>query len=379
MSLQIRELARITDIAADQWNSLRGSDCPFLRHEFLAALEESGCVGSGTGWQPAHLTLFEAGRLLAAAPVYRKSHSWGEFVFDFAWAQAHERSGLPYYPKLLLAVPFSPVNATRLLTAPDQPAAPLMAQLVAALQAQCDAQGMSSAHALFLTAAEQSAFVAAGWLAREDVQFHWHNRGYANFDDYLAGMRAEKRKQLRRERRRVAESGIRFRTVHGGDITPAELRFAFEAHRRTFQLHGHEPYLTLEFFARIADVLGDAFMVKLAMADDTPVAAAIYLVGGDTLYGRYWGAAADLHSLHFETCYYQGIDYCIGRGLARFEPGTQGEHKLVRGFEPATTHSAHYIADPRFRTAIAGFLDQERAAVDRYARMAGAHTPFHRT
>src|SRR5690606_11939698 len=192
-----------------------------------------------------------------------------------------------------------------------------------------------------------------GWLSRGDVQFHWHNRGYACFEDYLAGMRSEKRKQLRRERRRVAESGIRYLTLHGRDITPGQLRFAFEMHRRTFHQHGHDPYLTLEFFERIARELGDAFMVKLAMLGEAPVAAAIFLIGGDTLFGRYWGAAGELHSLHFETCYYQGIDYCIERGLARFEPGTQGEHKLVRGFEPAATHSAHYIADPRFRAAIA--------------------------
>ena len=204
------------------------------------------------------------------------------------------------------------------------------------------------------------------------------NLGFASFEDYLAGMRSEKRKQLRRERRRISEGGIHFRTLHGSDITPQELRFAFQMHQRTFLLHGHEPYLNLEFFERIAHTLGEAFMVKLAMREGTPVAAAIFLADADTLYGRYWGAQDELHSLHFETCYYQGIEYCIERGLARFEPGTQGEHKLVRGFEPTLTRSAHYITDPRFRQAIAAFLEEERAAVSRYARVAGAHTPFHR-
>jgi predicted N-acyltransferase len=377
-SVRLKELTQITDIPAQQWNALRGARCPFLRHAFLAALEETGCVGRDTGWQPAHLAWFEGEQLLAAMPVYRKAHSWGEFVFDFAWAQAYERNGLAYYPKLLVAVPYSPVNAARLLVAPGEDAEAMRARMIEALESSCRAGNLSSAHALFLGEEEQQAFARAGWLTRRDVQFHWRNRGYGSFDDYLAGMRSEKRKQLKRERRRVAESGVRYRTVHGHDITPDELRFAFEVHRRTFHLHGHEPYLTLPFFERIARELGAAFMVKLAFIGNSPVAAAIFMVGEDTLYGRYWGATGELHSLHFETCYYQGIDYCIAHGLDRFEPGTQGEHKLVRGFEPTFTHSAHYIADPRFRSAIANFLEQERVALDRYAGSAGEHTPFHR-
>ena len=376
--MQIREFTRIADLAAADWNSLTGADCPFLRHEFLDALESTGCVGAAAGWLPAHLALFDRERLVAAAPLYRKTHSWGEFVFDFSWAQAHERHGLPYYPKLLLAVPFSPVNAARLLTAADLPAAPLRRRLCAAIEERCRQEGLSSAHALFLTADEHAAFLDAGWLARGDVQFHWQNRGYGSFDDYLAGMRSDKRKQLRRERRRISEAGIQFRTLHGTDITPQELHFAFQVHQRTFHLHGHEPYLNLACFERIARALREAFVVKLAVRDGSPVAAAIFMAGADTLYGRYWGALDELHSLHFETCYYQGIEYCIERGLTRFEPGTQGEHKLVRGFEPTLTRSAHFIADPRFRQAIAAFLEEERAAVSRYARVAGAHTPFRR-
>lgn len=376
--MEIRNLERIDAVAATDWNALRGADSPFLRHEFLQALEDTQCVGADTGWTPAHLALFEGGRLVAAAPLYRKSHSWGEFVFDFGWAQAHERHGLGYYPKLLLAVPFSPVNATRLLTASHLPAQPLRQALIAALQAQCAREALSSAHALFIAPEEHADFTAAGWLARSDVQFHWHNRGYGSFEDYLATMRSEKRKQLKRERRRIVESGITYQTVHGSRITASQLRFAHAVHERTFQLHGHPPYLNLAFFERIAQTLGDALMVKIAMLQDTAVAAAIFFVGGDTLYGRYWGASGDFHSLHFETCYHQGVDYCIAQGLARFEPGTQGEHKLVRGFEPSFTHSAHYIADVRFRDAIANYLGQERGAVDAYARSAGAHTPFHR-
>jgi predicted N-acyltransferase len=376
--LQLRELTSIDDVAATDWNRLRGTDCPFLRHEFLAALEHNGCATHATGWTPAHLTLFDQQRLVAAAPVYRKAHSWGEFVFDFGWAQAHQRHGLSYYPKLLVAVPFSPVNSPRLLTAPELPAAELRRQLIGALHERCTGAGLSSAHALFIAEEERAEFAAAGWLLRSDVQFHWRNRGYQGFEDYLAGMRSDKRKQLRRERRRVAEEGIHYLTLHGSDITPAQLRFAFEVHQRTFHAHGHPPYLNLAFFEEIAAGLGDALMVKLAMRGDAPVAAAIFLASGDALYGRYWGAVADFHSLHFESCYHQGIDYCIERGLARFEPGTQGEHKLARGFEPTPTFSAHYIADERFRDAIAGFLEREQEAVAQYADSAAAHTPFHR-
>jgi predicted N-acyltransferase len=377
--VEIREQSGIDAIPAAAWNRLRGAQCPFLRHEFLAALEHCGCVGRGTGWTPAHLTLFDGGSLVAAAPVYRKAHSWGEFVFDFGWAQAYERHGLSYYPKLLLAVPFSPVNAPRLLTSPDLPAAPLRQQLVQALMERCGPGDNSSAHALFIAEEERADFAAAGWLERSDVQFHWRNRGYASFEDYLATMRSEKRKQLRRERRRVAEDGIRYLTLHGHGISPAQLRFAFEMHRSTFHRHGHPPYLNLAFFEEIAAALGDALMVKLAMSGDTPVAAAIFLASTDTLFGRYWGAAGDFHSLHFETCYHQGIDYCIERGLSRFEPGTQGEHKLARGFEPTPTWSAHFIADARFRDAISSFLEREQEAVAQYADSAAGHTPFHRS
>ena len=377
--IEARELRSIDELRARDWNALSGSSCPFLRHEFLAALEHSGCVGGRTGWTPAHLALFDDERLVAAAPVYRKAHSWGEFVFDFGWAQAYERHGLSYYPKLLLAVPFSPVNAARLLIATDRDPGLLRAALIAAMAQRCGAEHLSSAHALFVDAAEHAAFASAGWLTRSDVQFHWYNRGFATFEDYLATFRADKRKQMKRERRRIAEQGIHILTRHGSDISAAELRFAFAMHERNFHLHGHEPYLNFACFQEMALTLGDAFMVKLACQDDAHVAAAVFLASADTLYGRYWGATGDFHSLHFETCYHQGIEYCIERGIARFEPGTQGEHKIVRGFEPTPTHSAHYIADPRFREAIAEFLQREKGAMDEYAAAAAAHVPFHRT
>lgn len=376
--MELRELAAIDEIAAGDWNQLAGTECPFLRHEFLAALEHSGCVGGDTGWTPAHLALFEGAELVAAAPTYRKAHSWGEFVFDFSWAQAYQRHGLPYYPKLLLAVPFSPINAPRLLTARDRPAPPLRERLLKEAVARCALEGFSSAHALFISAEESAACAAHDWLTRTDVQFHWHNRGYASFEDYLATFRADKRKQMKRERRRVAEEGIHFRTRHGGDISSAELRFAYDMHARNFHLHGHEPYLNFACFEELAARLPQALMVKLACHGEVPVAAAVFIVSSDTLYGRYWGASGDFHSLHFEACYHQGIEYCIEHGLARFEPGTQGEHKIVRGFEPTTCHSAHYIAHPRFREAIADFLEREKAAVADYSDAAAAHVPFRR-
>jgi predicted N-acyltransferase len=376
--MQVLELERIDDIQAAHWNALSGTDCPFLRHEFLAALEHSGCVGGNTGWTPAHVALIEDGRLVAAAPVYRKAHSWGEFVFDFGWAQAHERHGFPYYPKLLMAVPFSPVNSARMLLAPDRPADPMRKALITALMSRCTGEQLSSAHALFVSTEEAAALKAQGWLLRGDVQFHWHNRGYASFDAYLATFRSEKRKQIRRERRRASEAGVRFLTLHGSDITPAQLSFAFDVHKRNFHLHGHEPYLNLAFFQEIARTLGGALMIKLAVRADEPVAAAVFMVSRAALYGRYWGSIGDFHSLHFETCYHQGIEYCIQHDIGRFEPGTQGEHKIVRGFEPSATHSAHFIADPRFRRAIAEFVEREREAIEDYSTAAAAHVPFHR-
>ncbi|MEO6185863.1 MAG: GNAT family N-acetyltransferase [Steroidobacteraceae bacterium] len=376
--IEARELSSIDAVPAAQWNALTGTDCPFLRHEFLAALEHNGCVGAGTGWTPAHLALFDGHRLIAAAPVYRKTHSWGEFVFDFSWAQAYDRNGMSYYPKLLCAVPFSPVNSARLLLDPAMPQAALLDAVIETLEARCAAQGLSSAHALFIGDAERAAFAGQDWLLRSDVQFHWHNAGYGDFEAYLGTFRSEKRKQIRRERRRCEEAGVQFLTVHGTEITPAQLQFAYAAHARTFHLHGHEPYLNLACFTEIARTLGDALMVKLALQGGQPVAAAVFMKSDDVLYGRYWGATGDFHSLHFEACYHQGIDYCIEHGLSRFEPGTQGEHKVVRGFVPSQTWSAHYIADGRFRHAIADFLVREQSAVEAYAGEIAAHSPFRR-
>jgi predicted N-acyltransferase len=367
----------IDQLDAREWNALGGGH-PFARHEFLAAIEHSGCVGSGTGWQPRYLALRDTQGLAGAAAAFVKTHSYGEFVFDFAWAQAYERLGRPYYPKLTLATPFTPATGPRLLVRPGLDAAQIGARLLGALERDSEARGLSGVHALFLDEPARSACAQQGWLLRRDCQFHWTNRGWASFEHYLESFTAEKRKKARRERRRVQESGVRFETRFGGELDAPLLQRIYALHRDTFLRHGHEPYLTREFFIEVARTLPEALMVKLAMHGGELVAVAIFFWWQEALYGRYWGAAADYHSLHFEACYHQGIEFCIERGIARFEPGTQGEHKVSRGFEPSLTWSAHFIADRQFRAAIGEYLTREGAAVESYALEVQEHVPYRR-
>lgn len=376
--MEIRLLRSIAEIEPRQWNALDLQGNPFVRHEFLHALEEERCVHAHTGWTPAHLTLSEQGVLRGAMPLYLKTHSWGEFVFDWAWADAYQRAGLEYYPKLVCTVPFTPAFGPRLLTAPGHDTAQLKTQLAAALVELQRGEALSSAHVLFQDDDDATALAEQGFLLRHSCQFHWYNAGYASFDDFVAALRADKRKKLLRERRRVQEQGIRFETLHGGDIDRAlwDTLFGFSA--TTFERHGHEHYLTAAFFHRVSQSLPDHVMVKMAVAGGTPVAAAIFFRGRDALYGRYWGSSEAYHSLHFETCYHQGIEYCIANNLARFEPGTQGEHKIPRGFAPTLVSSAHYIAEPRFRRAVAEHVRLETAAVKQYAEEMRQHLPFRR-
>lgn len=373
-----RIVTSIDSIPAAQWNALALADNPFVRHEFLLALERTGCVGAATGWTPNHLLLEDDDRqLLGAIPLYRKSHSWGEFVFDWSWARAYDQAGLSYYPKLVSMPPFTPATGPRLLIAPD--AAPqLRAQLVKELLDYTRSERLPSAHLLFLTDEDRAALDGQEFMWRKDCQFHWRNRGFRTFEDFIATFRADKRKKALRERRRVLEGGVTFRTLSGGDMDAKlwEIVFGFSA--GTFESHGHEHYLNLEFFRAISTVMPQAVVVKLAQYQGHPIATAIFFRGGDVLYGRYWGAAANYHSLHFETCYYQGIEYCIEQGLQQFEPGTQGEHKVARGFEPTSTWSAHWIADPRFRRAIDHYLNEERAGIDQYILQVEQHMPFRR-
>lgn len=374
-----RVLDAIDGVPPAQWNALVPAGNPFVRHEFLSTLESTGCACEETGWLPQHLLLADAaGRLIGAVPLYLKSHSWGEFVFDWSWARAYMQAGLEYYPKLVSMTPFTPATGPRLLVAPDADAHAVRKQLIAALLSHARQQSCSSTHVLFATEAERDALTAEGFICRKDCQFHWHNRGYSSFEDFLAGFRSEKRKKAQRERRRIRESGIQYRTLHGGDMDARLWDTVFEFSARTFAQHGHEHYLSADFFKVISRQLPESVMVKLAVLDDEPIAAAIFFRSSDTLYGRYWGAAGNFDSLHFETCYYQGIDYCIEHGIRHFEPGTQGEHKVARGFEPATTWSAHWIADSRFRRALDDYLAQERGAVDEYAASVEQHVPFRR-
>ena len=371
-----RAHSSIDEIDPQQWNALGGMRIPFLRHEFLAALEHARCVGGRTGWQPRYITLYDEHGLAAAVPSYIKSHSYGEFVFDFAWAQAYAHFGRRYYPKLTIAIPFTPATGPRLLVRPDLDREAMAARLLREIEEFARDEGLSSAHALFLDEPGREACARAGWLLRRDCQFHWTNHGYVSFEHYLESFTAEKRKKARRERRRVAEAGITFETRMGAALDEALLDRVYAFHRNTFLRHGHEPYLTRAFFSEVARTLGDALMVKVAMRAGEPVAAAVFFWCAEALYGRYLGAAEDYHSLHFETCYHQGIEFCIERGIPRFEPGTQGEHKVSRGFEPVLTWSGHYIANARFRAALEEYLVREGIAVDAYAQEVQAHVPY---
>jgi len=363
-----------TDSAA--WDALDAGGSPFLRHAFLAELEATHCVGGATGWQPAPIVLYDEHGLAAAAPAFLKAHSFGEFVFDFSWAQAYAQHGLAYYPKLVLGVPFTPASGARLLVRPGLDATRMRAALIAAIRDYAEAHALSSIHALFVDEADRAALAGDGWLARHDVQFHWHNQQYRDFDHYLDGFTADKRKKAKRERRRVADEGICFETLLGGALDRKTIDEIYDLHRDTFLRHGHEPYLTRAFFRKLPKALGDSFMVKRARCGNETLAAAVFFWSPEALYGRYWGAVEQHHSLHFETCYHQGIEFCIERGIARFEPGTQGEHKVSRGFVPANTWSMHWIVDARFRDAIGDYLRREGAHVDRYAQEIATHVPY---
>lgn len=370
----IQTLERIGELLAAQWDALLADGQPFLRHAFLASLEDSGSVGARTGWQPAHRLLRAAdGRLRAAMPAYVKSHSRGEYVFDWAWADACQRAGIAYYPKLLAAVPFSPVSGTRLL-ARDAPAA---GELLDAVSAQLPGLRLSGLHVNFTDAFADGVLAGReGWLERLGCQFHWFNRGYRDFQDFLDALSSRKRKQLRREREQVKAQGLDFDWREGGQLTEAEWDFVYACYANTYAVRGQHPYLTRAFFSLLAARMPEAIRVVLARQGSRPVAMAFFLVDGDCLYGRYWGCLAEFDRLHFEACLYQGLDMAIGERLSRFDAGAQGEHKLVRGFEPVLTRSWHYLCHPGLRAAVAGFLHEECAAVRRYAEQACEALPY---
>ncbi|WP_313255395.1 GNAT family N-acetyltransferase [Stenotrophomonas acidaminiphila] len=370
-SLQLRVLPSLAEVGAAQWDALHDRRNPFVSHAFLAGLEQHGCLRPEWGWQPCHMTLWRGDELAAAVPGYLKHNSHGEFVFDHAWADAYARHGLAYFPKWLGAVPYSPVTGPRLLArdAADR------RLLLEAIAAHARAQGLSSAHVNFHAAAEDAAF-DADWLRRADVQFQWQRRpGWQDFDGFLASMDHKHRKNIRQERARVARSGIGFRVVHGDEASAADLDAMHGFYLQTFAGYGNAPALTLPFLRHLATAMPRHLVIFLAEQDGEPIAGALCLRGGDTLYGRYWGGAA-LPGLHFETCYYQGIDYCLREGLQRFEPGAQGEHKLARGFLPTLVRSRHWVADAQFRQALREWCAHEERDVARYAQALRRHSPF---
>lgn len=357
-----------------QWDACAGPDNPFVSHTFLSILEESGSVGPGTGWSPAPITVRDAaGALVAAAPAYLKSHSQGEYVFDHGWADAWERAGGHYYPKLQVAVPFSPVPGPRLLLR-DAAAGPT---LLAGLEAVTDQNGLSSAHATFIAPEQRGAFEEAGWLIRQGTQFHWANEGYASFDDFLAALSSRHRKDLRKERAK-AQAGLEIVHLTGNALTEAHWDAFWYFYQDTGSRKWGQPYLTRAFFSLLGERMADKVLLIFALRDGRPIAGALNLIGSDTLYGRYWGCAEEVPFLHFELCYYQAIDAAIARGLSRVEAGAQGEHKLSRGYRPVPTWSAHYIPNASFRRAVADYVAREAAALADDREWLDERTPFRR-
>ena len=372
-----RTVDGIDRIGARQWERLETGGNPFLDWAFLESLEASESVAPENGWQPHHLCLYEGEDLVAAAPTYLKAHSSGEFVFDWAWADAYHRNQFEYYPKLLTAVPWTPVTGPRLLVAKEHPDPEgLRKALIDLALERCESLGLSSWHCNFVEEPDLTAFTASELLARTDCQFHWHNRGYGDFDDFLATLKSKKRKNIRHERRQVQEAGIRFVHRHGGALRKEEIAFIHQCYRSTFHAHGNFPALNLECFERLARSMDEKMIAVIALEDDNPLAMSLYFTGAGTLFGRYWGTLEDVPGLHFETAYYQGIEYCIEHALERFESGAQGEHKLARGFEPAKTRSFHYIAHPGFRAAIGEYLKREGEWLDDYRADVNQRRPF---
>jgi predicted N-acyltransferase len=359
----------VASVDARQWDALAGRDDPFLSHAFLAALEESGSVGEGSGWTPAPIVVDgDGGAIAAAAPAYLKSHSQGEYVFDHGWGDAFERAGGRYYPKLQVAVPFTPVPGRRLLG--DAPQV-----LLAAIEAVVTQNGLSSAHATFVDGSQIGEFERRGWLIRSGIQFHWRNRGYASFDDFLAALTSRKRKQIRRERT-AAVAGLDVKTLRGDDIGPGEWEAFWHFYQDTGARKWGRPYLTRDFFDRLGPALGNACLMFMAYRHERPIAGALNLIGGDTLYGRYWGAVEEVPFLHFELSYYRAIEWAIDQGLGWVQAGAQGEHKLARGYEPVITRSAHFLPDPGFRRAVADFLVREDEMIAAEAAWCRESSPY---
>ncbi|MEM7411491.1 MAG: GNAT family N-acetyltransferase [Myxococcota bacterium] len=375
MGREIEVLDGVADVARDDWNALVADASPFLEWEWLASLEEAGCVGEEHGWQPRPIVLREDGRLVAACPLYVKSHSEGEFVFDWGWADAAHRAGIDYYPKLLVGVPFTPVTGARFLTAPgtDRPRA--IAELGAALRSLCDDNGLSGVHVNFCLPDEVEALEDRGYLLRVGLQYHWQNASYESFEDYLGQLRSKRRNQVRRERRGVREQGVTTE-VWRGDAIPAELFDPmFECYRVTVDNHFYgRRYLNRRFFALLEERFCERLCFVVARQDGEVIAGTTNVTKGDALYGRYWGGLRNLRYLHFDVCYYAAIEHCIEAGLQRFEPGAGGDYKFLRGFDPQPTYSLHHLADPRLAHAVERYLVSERADAERTIHVLHEHS-----
>ena len=372
LSLDITDA--ISQVDSASWDAIVG-DMPLLSHSFLNALETSGSVGDGTGWQPSHILVFNETQLVGAMPLYLKNHSYGEYVFDWAWAEAYARNGLPYYPKLLSAIPFTPITSPRLLTRHPE-IQPLM---IKALLQIMEKHQLSSAHVLFPDDDSAQAFSNAGWLKRAGVQFRWQNAGFESFDGFLTTLSHDKRKKIRQERNRITASGVLCKRIKGADISPEQWEFFYRCYENTYFEHRSTPYLTLPFFQQIGRTMPQNILLVLAYVEDKPVAAALNVYDKTTLYGRYWGALQYVANLHFELCYYQAQEFCIAENIEYFEGGAQGEHKLARGFKPRPTCSYHKIAHPDFARAIEDFVQQESQGMAAYTNELEERAPFKAT
>ncbi len=376
-SFTAKFLTSLKQISAKDWQALTGTDYPFLRHDFLLGLEQTGCTTAETGWQSCHVLLQRQQHNVAVMPLYLKSHSYGEYVFDWSWEDAWRQCGLHYYPKLLTAIPFTPATGPRLCIAPEEDAQAVRNATISAIQQFAREKQLSSWHLLFPEKDVSDQLLAAGIPRRSSTQFHWFNEGFTDFDDFLSTFNSRKRKSLRRERRRVEEQGIILQTLEGDEISEENWLQFYRFYQLTYaKRSGHGGYLSEAFFLDTAAGLGKQVIMVLAFLDGQPMAGALYFRSADTLYGRYWGCERELDCLHFEACYYRGIEYCIANGLKRFDPGAQGEHKIQRGFRPTTTYSNHWIAEPQLAQAIADFTRREAEHNAQYLKAAAQLLPF---
>lgn len=378
--IEVKFVDSIAEIGAQAWNELTGIDNPFTRYEFLYALEKTGCTTEATGWKPQHVALYSSAngekKLKALMPLYEKTNSYGEYVFDWSWASAYQNHGLNYYPKFTSAVPFTPSHGTRLFADESVGRNDIVKLIFEKLKEKAESIDASSWHILFPTEEENQLFKTIGISARTACQFHWFNRDYSSFDEFLKSLNSRKRKNIRKERNKVAEQGTRFETIEGANITPQHWDIFYQFYQSTYMMRGMKGYLSPEFFNEIGQQMPEQLFMIVALDGDKIIAAALFFKNADKLFGRYWGSARDYQFLHFEACYYQGQEYCIRHKLKSFDSGAQGEHKIQRGFEPITTYSNHWIANEGFAQAINNFLDEERPHIERYKAEAFSLLPF---